>query len=189
MWINAIDISFNCRCKRDDLMCKNKTCNVIQDDDEEWDTPDDNIEIIDWEERWSKKLRMIPTSMDPSYEYYPDFGSSSTIFLEEDTNLSETKAKPDSAVVISNESDEDVYTDCEGGDPESCDSSEDIYVDDGLDENSGEGSDDEEVTYGSDFEIEEMEKEPETDSAVNESKGTLKLTLICYLSFIRFNDS
>ena len=174
MWINAIDISFNCRCKRDDLMCKNKTCNVIQDDDEEWDTPDDNIEIIDWEDRWSKKLRMIPTSMDPSYEYYPDFGSSSTISVEEDTNPSETKANPDSAVVISNESDEDVYTDCEGGNPESDDSSEDIYVDDGLDENSGEESDDEEVTYGSDFDIEEIEKEPENETGVNENKGILQ---------------
>ena len=117
---------------------------------------------------------MIPTSMDPSYEYYPDFGSSSTISVEEDTIPSQTKVKTDSAIVISNESDEDVYTDCEGGDPESDDSSEAIYVDDGLDENSGEESEDEEVTYGSDFDIEEIEKEPENETAVNKNKGILK---------------
>jgi len=165
MWINAIDMSLNCKCKRDDLICKSKSCYVVQDDDEEWDTIDDNIEIVDWEKRWASKLRLIPCLMDPSYEYYPDFGSSSTISVEVDNDPPKPMAKEEVIPHENESSDEDVYVDF-GNDPESEHSSEDVY-DDPIEEQ----SDDSEDVYASpsdDSEGEEDTNGSEEDSDIND---------------------
>lgn len=174
MWINALDMSLNCRCKRDDLMCKSKTCYVTQEDDEEWDTVDDNIEIIDWEKRWANKLRLIPSFMDSSYEYYPDFGSSSTISVKEENAKTETVIKAGMKTPQDEQSDEEVYIECYGSDPESENSSEDIYHEEGFVEQI-EDSDGGEVTYGSDLDLDEIDEEPEEDEK-SDSKYLLKLS-------------
>ena len=161
MWINAIDMSLNCKCKRDDLICKSKSCYVVQDDDEEWDTIDDNIEIVDWEKRWASKLRLIPSLMDPSYEYYPDFGSSSTISVEEDNDPPKPMAKEEVIPHENELSDEDVYVDF-GNDPESEHSSGEIY-DDPIEEQ----SDDSEDVYASPSD--DSEGEEETNGSEEES--------------------
>ena len=176
MWINAIDMSLNCKCKRDDLICKSKNCYTIQDDDEEWDTIDDNIEIVDWEKRWASKLRLVPFLMDPSYEYYPDFGSSSTISVEEENNTPKPMAN-DEIIPPENQSsdDEDMYVD-PIDDPESGQSSEDVYAspsDDSEDEQS-EDPEDEEVTYGSDLDLEQIDEESDSNDMPDGSNICMK---------------
>ena len=175
MWINAIDMSLNCKCKRDDLICKSKNCYTVQDDDEEWDTIDDNIEIVDWEKRWASKLRLVPFLMDPSYEYYPDFGSSSTIFVEEESNTPKPMANGAIIPLENQLSDEDVYVD-PIDDPESGQSSEDVYAspsNDSEDEQS-EDPEDEEVTYGSDLDLEQIDEESDSNDMPDGSDICIK---------------
>ena len=89
-WIVALNSCFNCKCKRTDLMCKEKCIekmtgldevydeleiekeeeNIYDEPDLDGDSKGKNLGIADFEKRWEDKVRLIPEGLDSSYVYY-----------------------------------------------------------------------------------------------------------------------
>ena len=85
MWVTALDNCFNCKCKRDDLICKGR-CDILRDDEDEEEFDAVGLEVVDFDKRWVWKLRLIPLILDSYVEYSDAFGSFATIASDDSSD-------------------------------------------------------------------------------------------------------